>query len=293
MSWSGTVTCSYCYCTGHNSRKCPTKVKRIKERYELYAERVADAPDGPTKDIWIASAQKHREEYIKHTKIDLATGKTVTNKAAKALRMKKVRCSYCATRGHTRRTCQNLKNDYTIFKARTDVARQRWYEKLVEAQVGIGSLLLKAEAGYNDDGEWTTAAVANVLIGYSPASVHAHCSDLGSLVTMRAGVLAARVTKWQARRASVRVLLPSTDLRPPSALRELRTRGVRRGIVALPAGAVPALEDIPGMDEYPSLTAIFPTGEERSCRYSERDFPAEQLAGNPALDALPPNVYAT
>lgn len=292
MSWNGTVTCSYCYCTGHNSRKCPTKVKRIKERYKLYVERIESADEGTVKDYWVSEAQKVREEYIEYTKIDLATGKKVTNKAAKALRMKKVRCSYCATRGHTRRTCQNLKNDYTIFKIRTDAARQRWYEKLVEAQVGIGSLLLVSRGGYNDDGKWITAKVANVLIGYDVASVHAHCTDGGSLMTASAGVIASRASQWLARTRLGEPLgaLPSTELRLGGD-----HRGQRRGIVALPAGALPALEDIPGMDAYPTLKDVFPTGAERCWSYRNRDWRVEVdgQPGSAVLDALPANAYAT
>ena len=34
MSWSGTVTCSYCYKQGHNRRKCPELSERIKNEYE-------------------------------------------------------------------------------------------------------------------------------------------------------------------------------------------------------------------------------------------------------------------
>ena len=33
MSWSGTVTCSYCYKQGHNKRKCPELSERIKNEY--------------------------------------------------------------------------------------------------------------------------------------------------------------------------------------------------------------------------------------------------------------------
>ena len=33
MSWSGTVTCSYCYKQGHNKRKCPELTEAIKNQY--------------------------------------------------------------------------------------------------------------------------------------------------------------------------------------------------------------------------------------------------------------------
>ena len=52
---------------------------------------------------------------MKRTKIDLATGEKVSNKAAKAARMKKVTCGYCGQRGHTRRTCEKIKSDKQVF----------------------------------------------------------------------------------------------------------------------------------------------------------------------------------
>ena len=33
MSWSGTVTCSYCYKQGHNKRKCPELTEAIERQY--------------------------------------------------------------------------------------------------------------------------------------------------------------------------------------------------------------------------------------------------------------------
>lgn len=282
MSWNRTVTCSYCYCTGHNSRKCPTKVKRVKERYESHLERFQSLEEGPTKDYWAAETQKMREEYIKYTKIDLATGKKVTNKAAKALRMKKVRCSYCAMRGHTRRTCKNLKNDYAIFKARTDIARQRWYEKLVESGVGIGSLLMTTEYGYNDNGEWVCATVAHVLTAYSVKDVHAHQNRFGahSLKAVRTAVIGRDTTGWLTRNSVMTETYLSSD-------NFVKTRSPYAGsaIYVSPAGVVPPLENIPGTDTYPAVTLVFPTGELRSWEYNQKTFDV--------LNELPANAYAT
>ena len=44
--------------------------------------------------------------------LDFATGEKVTNKAAKAERMRNVKCGYCGEHGHTRRVCPAVKNDY-------------------------------------------------------------------------------------------------------------------------------------------------------------------------------------
>ena len=93
MSWSGTVTCSFCFKQGHNKRKCPELSERIKNEY-IGAMSMAQQSraDGKEHDAqWYGDrAEAKRQEYIKRTKIDLATGEKVTNKAAKAERMKKV-----------------------------------------------------------------------------------------------------------------------------------------------------------------------------------------------------------
>ena len=38
MSYNGTVRCSYCYRTGHNSRTCPKKNEHLKKGYERAIE---------------------------------------------------------------------------------------------------------------------------------------------------------------------------------------------------------------------------------------------------------------
>jgi hypothetical protein len=74
-------------------------------------------------------------------KIDLATGKKVTNKAAKAERMKSVTCGYCKQKGHTRRVCPVVKQDYAVYKHLSDKTRRDIYAKLRELHVNIGSLV--------------------------------------------------------------------------------------------------------------------------------------------------------
>ena len=91
MSWSGTVTCSYCYKQGHNKRKCPELSAQIKNQYLgniAMAQRERDQGNEHDAEWYEQRAETKRQEYIKRTKIDLATGEKVTNKAAKAARMK-------------------------------------------------------------------------------------------------------------------------------------------------------------------------------------------------------------
>ena len=161
-SYTGTIRCSHCWEQGHNKRKCPRLTRELKERYESQA-RMAERYRSGENDSklrrqcateagvaesreWNVNyhanrAEEARKQYLKRTKIDLATGKKVTNKAAKAERMKNVTCGYCGERGHTRRVCKAVKQDYEVYKVLSKKCRQTAYDKLRELNVNIGSMV--------------------------------------------------------------------------------------------------------------------------------------------------------
>jgi hypothetical protein len=99
-------------------------------------------------------AEHHRQKYLKRTKIDLATGEKVSNKASKAARMKNVTCGYCHQTGHTRRTCKAVKMDKQVFVEETRRARIAALETARETGVGLGSMIPIRSSGYDVDGEW-------------------------------------------------------------------------------------------------------------------------------------------
>ena len=159
-SYTGTIRCSHCWTSGHNKRKCPRLTGEIKEQYERQARtaeryrsgefdhKLRTAGDVETNEAreWNVNyhanrAEEARKQYLKRTKIDLATGKKVTNKAAKAERMKNVTCGYCKDRGHTRRVCPAVKEDYRVYKALSEKYKQAAYAKLQELNVNIGSMV--------------------------------------------------------------------------------------------------------------------------------------------------------
>jgi len=99
-------------------------------------------------------ANRERELYLKRTKIDLATGEKVSNKVAKAERMKNVTCGYCKERGHTRRVCQHAKRDKQVFVEETARTRIAALESARDLGIGVGSILPVRSTGYDKDGEW-------------------------------------------------------------------------------------------------------------------------------------------
>ncbi len=157
MSWSGTVTCSHCYRQGHNKRKCPVLSEQIKDQYEgsmiMVEQERAKGNENDAK--WYEQrAEEKRQLYIKRTKIDLATGEKVTNKAAKAERMKRVTCGYCGNAGHTRRVCEHAKRDKQVFIEETRRTRIAAFEEAGNLGIGIGSMLPIRSSGYDSDGTY-------------------------------------------------------------------------------------------------------------------------------------------
>ena len=159
MSWSGTVTCSYCYRQGHNKRKCPELSERIKNEYHGHianAKEMREQGSDHDAEWYESAAEKKRQEYIKRTKIDLATGEKVTNKAAKAERMKKVTCGYCKERGHTRRVCPVVKRDKQVFIEESRRTRVAAFEHAANLGIGVGSMLPIRSTGWNTAQEYGT-----------------------------------------------------------------------------------------------------------------------------------------
>ena len=190
MSYSGTVRCSYCYQSGHNKRSCPELSRQIEGRYHGNVRAAAlERKKGNENDAkWYDErAEKYRQQYIKRTKFDLATGEKVSNKAAKAERMKKVTCGYCGQRGHTRRTCDQVKRDKQVFIEQTRRVRKARLQEIRKIGIGVGSLLPVTGWGYGGkDGnyghhttlryikavDWNSvcAAHSSVMVHHVPAS---------------------------------------------------------------------------------------------------------------------------
>ena len=277
MSWSGTVTCSYCYKQGHNRRKCPDLTARYKRDYATHMQAMADARDNSTEHYqkmsdedreWYVKyygekAEQARQAYLKRTKIDLATGKKVTNKAAKAARMKNVTCSYCGERGHTRRVCKDLKNDQAIFRRLTIDARRSFVENLAALQVGVGSMVVRNCYGPTDSGEYGYRKVVGMVTGIN---LHNELNGTVEAMLGRSDVIIAKTNKEMAgARADWRFNFGDLNAK---IVTQSRDQGFEvSGWQVTPSGSAPNVPD----DFYdPSTVDVktqFPTGQQRPWEY--------------------------
>jgi len=157
MSYNGTVRCSYCYQTGHNSRTCPTKNDHLKQHYEKAIQQ------GDYR------ADRFRQEYEARTGRNINTGAVLP----KQKKVTKVNCGYCGRQGHTRRTCRFLKSDRKVFAEVSKFTRKAMWEKLVNYGVGVGSLVPVRSFQYLDEERGYGYAVSlRYITGFSWEGVH-------------------------------------------------------------------------------------------------------------------------
>jgi hypothetical protein len=267
MSYNGTVRCSHCYQTGHNKRACTELTTLLKARYEGQIEEIeayramSDAEIERTNtdrqwniDYHTNKANRARELYLKRTKIDLATGQKVTGRVAKAERMKSVTCGYCRVKGHTRRTCENVKNDYAIYAERTRQVRAEWYEKFKALGVGIGTMVIAKRNGFNPKtGEWGAITVTGLITGVEWEKVDAHSEGSPLKITTNAELRGERYIRNNIGDMSLGALDPESQY-------------THSKLTVSPTGKVPAMPTNWTTD-IKSIKEVFSTKEERSWDY--------------------------
>ena len=198
MSWSGTVTCSYCYRQGHNKRKCEQLTERTLRHYHDNLGYAA-AVDESNGEVYLQQAERYRLEYMKRTKIDPATGEKVKNKTAKAERMKKVTCGYCAENGHTRRTCEVVKRDKLVFIEQSRRVRRGVLADARETGIGVGSMIPIRTNGYNNAGEWGTHTSLRYVKSVDWNTVTANRAGLWVYHIIAGKLGAANQSRWTSR----------------------------------------------------------------------------------------------
>ena len=130
MSWSGTVTCSYCYNRGHNRRSCPQITQHQRDRYDRAVAELAANPDD---EYYIQYVEDRAKELAKRTGVDPRTGKKV--------KKKNTTCGYCYDQGHNRRSCPKRKADRAAAVEATATMRIAAAEYLKAKGIGVGAFI--------------------------------------------------------------------------------------------------------------------------------------------------------
>ena len=152
-----TVHCGYCYESGHNSRTCQSKTQNLQYRFDQQQNAVKDAE---AKDLPLERYERARsnvdhlaKQLIQRTNVDPRTGQL-------AQRVSNRRCSFCkwkygeyseVGKGHTRRTCSELKADQEEARLINIEYRKIVLDGLRNAGLGVGSLIKMNVRGYHPD----------------------------------------------------------------------------------------------------------------------------------------------
>jgi hypothetical protein len=151
-NYNGTVTCGVCYERGHNKRTCPVQTDRLMTRMQGYE--AAAVSDPACEEHYRQCAEKLAAQIGKRIGHNPLTGKTITKRGPTR------KCSYCKWKhgswtdnglGHTRRTCPDLREDYTDGMLTNVAFRVGVLKTLRDAGLGVGALLTQSQSGYFPD----------------------------------------------------------------------------------------------------------------------------------------------
>ncbi len=124
MSWNGTLTCSYCYGTGHSRRKCPD----MKEKHDKYES----ATEEERRDMSYRYRNAHNE----------------WGRMRETLKESNKVCTFCQTSGHRVLTCPDRLGKVDMLKKINKVYKPLLRKTLKEIGFGKGCLV--------ESWEWVT-----------------------------------------------------------------------------------------------------------------------------------------
>lgn len=161
--------CRHCGERGHNKRTCPHITADYENDFFGYKEHGEDYFElyGKPNDYYTSRREHYRELVIQRSGIDPETGEQVSKELQKALARKKMKCSYCQQRGHTRRTCRYLKEDIQVKRRALSKFRQKAQETLTQARINLGTLVVLTAKDYDTDRrEWTDSTHTYMITSF-------------------------------------------------------------------------------------------------------------------------------
>lgn len=157
MSYSGTVTCSYCYNRGHNRRGCPDITEHARQSYSGAVASLAKAreeSDEGNIEYYTRRVESMAEELSKRTGVDPRTGKKARKGSS--------RCGYCYESGHNRRGCPQRKADRIAAHGATSALRRRAVEYMKAKGLGLGAIVM-GEVYVQGEGYKTVPSVIDMV----------------------------------------------------------------------------------------------------------------------------------
>lgn len=155
-NYNGKVRCSYCYAAGHNKRTCNGYTGALTRRMNTYKESADANPE--VADHYMKTVNKLAVQIGKRTGTNPLSGAVITKRGPTR------KCSYCKYKhgshsdlglGHTRRTCPDLKADYSDAVAANAVFRAGILKNMRRIGLGTGALISQVISGHFKEADGT------------------------------------------------------------------------------------------------------------------------------------------
>lgn len=130
-----TIYCRWCSQQGHNRRTCPELTVTAKERAESEVEDNKNRAEGEENYYYL------QKEYAKRIKADKLLDGTPYSRGKQSNGTSQRRCSYCAAKGHNRRTCLHFVGAKQGYVEEAIQYRKDMADTLPAMGVGVGTLV--------------------------------------------------------------------------------------------------------------------------------------------------------
>jgi hypothetical protein len=163
------IQCNYCYANGHNKRNCPTMKahwdanKHLDPETAIHDDLVGvDTTMFPKyyQSYW--GDQTAHRQYFNH--LAYMTKRFAPKSETNPKKRKKVSCGFCASKAHTRRNCNKMKNFVYVLNETNKAFRSQYYDRFIEGMgLGAGALVEQRIGDRWSEIDKTTVAIVSAF----------------------------------------------------------------------------------------------------------------------------------
>ena len=166
---SNSVTCNYCWDSGHNKRHC----EHLKRDY--LDNKSWDIGQG-MESLQVDLSQRPNNYFHHGAKRQLANhfiyAKSLYEEEGKAkspTTRKAPSCGFCGSKEHTRRKCNHMATFVKVLEDTNRAYREMFYNKvIVEMGIGLGAFI---EYGYSSDSSLKGKNITGIITDFDPKTI--------------------------------------------------------------------------------------------------------------------------